>query len=166
MYCNGCGAEVPTGSGFCGHCGRPVHLVPSRPSPNRVANHVSLLGALWIVYSSFILIAGIFLLFVGKVMVAFLMTQPPPGAPPLFFLKPLLTLIGVLIIGFGSLGLAAGIGLMRREGWARMVALVAGCIALIKVPLGTGLGIYTLWVLVSQNSEQEYMAIAAQAGRA
>jgi hypothetical protein len=130
-----------------------------------VANHISLLGALWIVYSSFILIAGFMVLFVGKVMIAFILSQQPTGGPPLFFLKPLLTMIGFAILILGALGMAAGVGLLRREPWARLLALVVGCIALIKVPLGTALGIYTLWVLVSSTGEREYTALATEAGR-
>jgi hypothetical protein len=164
MYCNGCGADVAEGNGFCGRCGRPVHLVPNRPPVNRVANHISLLGALWIVYSLFTLLAGVFLLFLGKVLIAFLLTQHP-DAPPIFFLRPLLSVLGLLVIGYGALSLAAGWGLLRRESWARLLAMIVGCIALIKVPFGTALGIYTLWVLISHNGEQEYAALSAQAGR-
>lgn len=165
MYCNGCGADVAEGNGFCGRCGRPVHLVPNRPAVNRVANHISLLGALWIVYSLFLLLAGAFLLILGRVFIAFLMTQHPPDAPPIFLLKPLLSMIGLLIVGYGAVGLAAGWGLLRRESWARLLAMIVGCIALIKVPFGTALGIYTLWVLISQNGEQQYATLSAQAGR-
>ena len=165
MYCNGCGAVVAEGNGFCGRCGRPVHLVPDRPPVNRVANHISLLGALWIVYSLFLLLAGVFLLFLGKVFIAFLLTQHQPDAPPIFLLKPLLSMIGLLVIGYGAVSLAAGWGLIRREGWARLLAMIVGCIALIKVPFGTALGIYTLWVLISHNGEQEYAALSAQVGR-
>jgi hypothetical protein len=167
MYCNGCGMEVAEGSGFCGKCGRPVHLVPYRAPVNRVANHISLLGALWIVYSSIALIAGVFVFFIGKVIIAFVLTQhpAPPDGPPLFFLRPLLTIVGLLIIAYGALGFAAGWGLLRRESWGRLLALIAGCIALIKVPFGTALGIYTLWVLMPQNGEAEYRALSEQAGR-
>jgi hypothetical protein len=37
-----------------------------------------------------------------------------------------------------------------------VVAIVFGCIALIHFPFGTALGIYTLWVLLPAESEQEY----------
>jgi len=130
-----------------------------------VANHLSLLGALWIVYSLFLLLAGVFLLFLGKVFIAFLLTQHPADAPPIFLLRPLLSVVGILVLGYGALGLAAGWGLLRRERWARLLAMIVGCIALIKVPFGTALGIYTLWVLISHNGEQEYAALSAQAGR-
>jgi hypothetical protein len=38
-----------------------------------------------------------------------------------------------------------------------------GFIALLNVPIGTGLGIYTLWVLLPSQSEDEYRALAQAA---
>jgi len=166
MYCNGCGTEVSEGLGFCGKCGRPVHLVPYVRPANRVANHITLLGTLWIVYSIFTLVGGMVVLFVGKVIITFVLTQHPTDAPPLFLLRPLLSLVGLLVIAKGVFGLAAGWGLLRRESWARILAMVMGCISLLNVPFGTALGIYTLWVLISHNGEQEYRMLTEQAVRA
>jgi hypothetical protein len=53
---------------------------------------------------------------------------------------------------------------MQREPWARVLALVLGFIALFNIPFGTAIGVYTLWVLLPAQSQQEYEALAA--GRA
>jgi hypothetical protein len=53
--------------------------------------------------------------------------------------------------------------LLQKQQWARMIALVAGFIALLNIPLGTALGIYTIWVLMSSNAEEEYSKLAAVA---
>ena len=42
-----------------------------------------------------------------------------------------------------------------------MLALVLGFLALIDVPLGTALGVYTLWVLLPERSEEEFRRRAA-----
>jgi glucose uptake protein GlcU len=60
----------------------------------------------------------------------------------------------------GLLGILAGWGLMDRQPWARTLAIVLGCIALMKISIGTALGIYTLWVLLPAESEQEYRRTA------
>jgi hypothetical protein len=39
-----------------------------------------------------------------------------------------------------------------------------GCISLLNIPFGAALGIYTLWVLISQTGEQEYRMLSEQAG--
>jgi hypothetical protein len=44
-----------------------------------------------------------------------------------------------------------------------MLTLILGCINLIKLPFGTALGIYTLWVLLPAQSEEEYAQIARAA---
>jgi len=44
--------------------------------------------------------------------------------------------------------------------WARMLAIVFGCFSLLDIPLGTALGIYTLWVLLPARSEEEYRQMA------
>ena len=74
----------------------------------------------------------------------------PNGPPPevTVWLRPLMTLVGWLIAGESRTGFFAGWGLLQREAWARTVALVVGFVALLNVPLGTALGIYTLWVLL------------------
>jgi hypothetical protein len=53
-------------------------------------------------------------------------------------------------------GFFTGWGLLNREPWARIMALVLGFLALIHPPLGTALGVYTLWVLLPAESEAEY----------
>ena len=60
------------------------------------------------------------------------------------------------LVTSGAVGFVAGWGLLNREPWGRVLALVLGFIALIHVPLGTALGIYTLWVLLPANAEDEY----------
>jgi len=72
-----------------------------------------------------------------------------------------ITLITIVVYLRGALGALVGIGLLRRERWARPLALVVGVLMLIKIPFGTALGIYTLWVLVPAQSAMEYDAIAA-----
>jgi hypothetical protein len=38
-----------------------------------------------------------------------------------------------------------------------------GFVALLNVPIGTALGIYTLWVLLPRESDDEYQALAEAA---
>jgi len=62
----------------------------------------------------------------------------------------------LVFIATGVLGLAAGWGLLQRESWARMLAIVLGVLNLLDPPFGTSVGIYTLWVLLPGDSEREY----------
>lgn len=66
--------------------------------------------------------------------------------PP--FMRALFPVVGLTFLVAAVLGFVAGWGLLERAPWARTLAIVLGIIALVDVPLGTALGIYTLWVLL------------------
>ena len=81
----------------------------------------------------------------------------------MIWLQPLIKFAGVLILVKAAAGFIAGWGLLQREEWARTVALVVGFLALLNVPIGTALGIYTLWVLLPRQSDDEYKSLAQAA---
>ncbi len=71
---------------------------------------------------------------------------------------------GAAIVGVtGLLWLLAAWGLLQRQPWGRTMAIVAAIIALFSLPFGTALGIYTLWLLIPSNSEEEYRRLARAA---
>lgn len=161
MYCNACGANIAEGQQFCGKCGRMVQGSVQVLAPTRIASNITLLGALWIAYSVLTLVGGLVLIILSRTLFAMINAQnEAAGAPG--FLRPLLAAIGMLVIVKGAFSFVAGWGLLRREPWARILALVIGCLSLLNIPFGTALGIYTLWVLLSQNGEAEYRALAQQ----
>jgi hypothetical protein len=72
------------------------------------------------------------------------------------------TVLGTVGTGVAALltllalpGIAAGIGLVMRRGWGRILAIVVGILNLINFPIGTLIGLYTLWVLF-QNTAADY----------
>ncbi len=73
--------------------------------------------------------------------------------------------LGIVLGIFGVLHLLLAWGLFERERWARMLGLALGFLALVRFPLGTALGIYTLWVLLPQESGAEYDRLARGEGR-
>jgi hypothetical protein len=46
---------------------------------------------------------------------------------------------------------AVGVGLRRRRGWAPASGVVLAVVSLPAVPFGTALGLYALWVLLSEE---------------
>ncbi len=71
---------------------------------------------------------------------------------------------GIILAFFGVLHLVLAWGLFEREPWARFLGLVLGFLALVRFPLGTALGIYTLWVLLPEESGKEYERLAQGGG--
>jgi hypothetical protein len=53
-------------------------------------------------------------------------------------------------------GIIAGFGLLAYRPWARILALVLGILNLPGFPLGTILGVYTLYVLLDDETTQRF----------
>jgi hypothetical protein len=163
MFCDHCGAQLQARESSCGRCGKTViGLVELRRS--RVREHVRLVGILWMAYSALHVVAGAVVIVVAHTIfgrVIHMQHGPPPEVT--VWLRPLLSFIGWLILAKAAAGFLAGWGLLQRADWARTVALVVGFVALLNVPIGTALGIYTLWVLLPSQSDDEYKALAQAA---
>ncbi len=159
MFCDSCGATLQPGQGYCVRCGKQV-IGPVVAGSGRVARHAHMLGVLWIAYSAFSLLCGMGLIVVSHFL-RFRFGGIPGRAP--FFMLPLLSFIALLLFAKGLCGIAAGVGLLQRQTWARMLAIILGVISLFNMPFGTALGIYTLWVLISPNADLEYHALAQSA---
>ena len=76
--------------------------------------------------------------------------------PNAFLVAPVVGLVGsilvMLIFTLSVPGIIAGIGLLKCRPWARILTIVLSVLNLIIIPFGTLLGIYGLWVLLSQNT--------------
>jgi hypothetical protein len=163
MFCDQCGAQLQSGEPRCGRCGKTVlGLIELRRS--RVREHVRLVGILWMAYSVLHVVAGAAAIFIAQTLFGHFI-HLHNGSPHEFtiWLQPLFKFVGVLILVKAAVGFIAGWGLLQREDWARTVALVVGFVALLNVPIGTALGIYTLWVLLPQQSDDEYRSLAQAA---
>lgn len=51
--------------------------------------------------------------------------------------------------------IVTGLALLKGILWARMSAMALGFVNLFIIPLGTALGIYTLWILINDTSLSE-----------
>ena len=60
--------------------------------------------------------------------------------------------VGVFFIVLSVPGIIGGIGLFKRKEWARILVLIISAIDLLNIPFGTALGIYSIWVLVQQDT--------------
>lgn len=161
MFCDSCGAEVQAGHAFCRKCGKS--LVGYVQPANRIEQNLHLLGILWIVYSILHALGGFALLILANTLfnpMRHFEIGPPPGLPGfqhfLSFVQPFLATIAMLLLVKAIAGIAAGYGLLQRAPWARITAVVLAFLAMLNVPLGTALGIYTVWVLLSPEAEIQY----------
>jgi hypothetical protein len=48
--------------------------------------------------------------------------------------------------------LIGGIFLLRYRPWARYLVMIVGALGLLSIPIGTVVGVYTLWVLMQEET--------------
>jgi hypothetical protein len=69
--------------------------------------------------------------------------------------------VAVVIASFMALtsipGVIAGFGLLRFKNWARILGIILGILNLPGFPVGTALGIYTLYILLDDESSQLFL---------
>ena len=162
MMCTACGCRQVAGAQFCRQCGVRMQQTAWMPGPyaampyTRVEQNMQPLGIAWMFYGGFYMLSA---LVGGLVLHAFLNNHVfGDQAPPFVYALAgtLLPAMAVIVIAMGSLAIFAGYGLTKARPWARTLTIVLAILALVKVPLGTALGIYSLWVLAPRASCAEW----------
>jgi hypothetical protein len=131
--------------------------------------HVTVLGVLYIVLGVMGMLGAfvILLIFGGAAGIVGSVAEQEPGAE---IAVPILAVVGLgltIIISILSIpGIIAGIGLIKIRPWARILALVLSVLNLLHVPLGTIVGIYGLWVLLSSETEAVFKSAETPQPRA
>jgi|SRR5579863_3130712 len=121
-----------------------------------MAEHVKILGILHVAYGILGVLAGILgLVFFGG-LAGLVSVADHSGDARIAI--PILGAIGgfvfILLLGLSLPGIIAGFGLIERRPWARILTIVLSVLELMSMPVGTVLGIYGLWVLLSPGSEE------------
>jgi hypothetical protein len=119
---------------------------------NDMQQHVTIVGWLYIIGNTFFIVIGGFV-FVLMTSIGFFVHDPEA--------LPILSIVGTWIALFLTMlalpGLIAGIGLLKRQMWGRVLAIIVAFFALLNFPIGTAIGIYALFVLL-QNAAGDYFA--------
>jgi len=113
--------------------------------------HVRILGWLFLVYHAIGVVAGFGIFFLlagigivsGEVQAAGILTV-------------IGLVISIMLIALSAPGIVAGVGLLARKRWARIVAIVLGVLHLFEFPFGTAVGAYTLWVLMNADVQADF----------
>ena len=61
-------------------------------------------------------------------------------------------------------GIIAGVGLLKFRPWARIVTIVLSALNLMNIPFGTILGVYGLWVMLSDDGSRSVRQRLGAAG--
>ena len=111
--------------------------------------HVTVLGILYIAFSALGLLLAIIIF--TAVVGGGIISGDSEAIAITSIVGPAVALFFVLL---STPGLIGGIYLLKHRPWARILVLVLGFINLIEIPIGTALGIYTIWVLFKDETVQ------------
>ncbi len=162
MFCSSCGTTISGGQTVCPQCGQPA-VPPVMPVPGfefeleRYRGQIRALAICWFVYAGLVLITGFIGISFAKVFFSggfaplLNNSQIPPG-----LISAALNVGWTFLLIRAALAAIAGWGLMERTQWGRIVAIVAAILCLIKIPLGTAIGIWTLIALLGCRKTMLY----------
>ncbi len=69
------------------------------------------------------------------------------------FILQLIAQVVIIFVIITSLpGIVGGIGVLQRRTWGRIVVIIVSFLNLLSIPFGTALGIYSLWVLLKEET--------------
>jgi hypothetical protein len=110
--------------------------------------HVTLVAALQIGFSTIGIIGAAVIYLVLSFAVN--VVQDVEVAGPI--LKFMSGMLPAMILLVSLLGLLGGIGLLSFQKWARILVMVITAVGCLAFPVGTIVGVYSLWVLMQDDT--------------
>jgi len=126
--------------------------------------HVKILGVLYIVLGTMGVLAALIclMIFGGVAGILGIVAQEEPDA------RIAVPIVGAFAVGLFLFllvlsvpGIIAGVGLLNLRPWARIVTVILSALNLMNIPIGTLVGAYGLWVMLSQETEKLFTPPAA-----
>ncbi len=116
-------------------------------------SHKRILGIIFIVSGILLVMAMMILAMVFSLFIPWIADAAGEDQQWVFsWLIPFIRFIAILVCVVIALpSLIAGWGLLNNKSWAMLLALIVGCLRLFSFPIGTAIGIYTIWVYVEDN---------------
>ena len=116
--------------------------------------HVKVLAWLYIIFGALGTLTGLGLMAV----LSFIGIAGAASDPDAWLALPILGItgaaLGVFILILSLPGIIAGVGLLKYRPWARILTIVLSALNLMNIPFGTILGIYGLWVMLSDDGSR------------
>jgi hypothetical protein len=122
-----------------------------------VEQHIKILGILNIVWGGLGVLCGLFLLAIAG-GISSILGRMADFRPETLVALPIVGLIAgavsIFLLIVSAPSVIVGIGLIYFKPWARILAVIISVLHLLNLPFGTALGIYGLWVLLSNESQR------------
>ena len=120
-------------------------------------SHKKILAVLYIVSGSFqMVILGLISIFLSSL---FPIVAKEVDANMVWVMDLMGTLLpgifwGIILL-FSVPSIIGGIATLQGKSWALTLLLVMGCFKLFSFPIGTALGVYTIWVYAESNKKEK-----------
>jgi hypothetical protein len=117
--------------------------------------HKRVLGILYIVSGAMHILIMLFLSALFSILLPFIFENAKLDEQwILLYIVPFIRVIGVItVLLFALPSIIGGMGLLNKKKWALTVVLVLGCFKLFSFPIGTALGVYTIWVYSEDHKQ-------------
>lgn len=126
--------------------------------------NVDVVGVLFIVWGLLTTLVGVSTLALGLGAVALIASASHGGSQMAAGVAAaLFTALAIIAMTWGAAHVAIGVPLRRHVAWARLGALTLGSVDLLLLPFGTALGLYTLWVLLSEGAKSLFQPSPGEA---
>jgi Ni,Fe-hydrogenase I cytochrome b subunit len=109
--------------------------------------HINVVAALQIGLSIFCLVI-VFLIFTVLKLVGGFINEPEGS----MVLNIVANVVAVFFIIISLPGIFAGLGLYKRQEWARILTLILSVFEIFNFPFGTAIGIYSIWALIQPET--------------
>ena len=96
---------------------------------------------------------AVFMFIVGGGLIGGLISEEEIVIPITFFLG---TAIALWLVLVSVPGIVGGMGLLKYRSWARYLVLVLSILGLLNVPVGTAIGVYSIWVLAQDETAKMF----------
>ena len=118
-------------------------------------SHVDFLGVLFIAWGLLTVVIGVSTLALGVGAVALIVSGSRSGGGQVAagLTAAVFATLAFLAILWGTVHVIVGVPLRRLTPWSRLIALLLGSVDLLLLPYGTVLGVYALWVLLSESGK-------------
>ena len=113
--------------------------------------HINIVAALQIGFSILGLIIG-GLIFTILFFVGDFVDEPEAQT----VLTIIANIVMVVIVILSVPGIIAGIGLLKRKEWARILTLILSVLDLVNFPVGTAVGAYSIWAMVQPEVVEQF----------
>ncbi len=117
------------------------------PAENKMEKHLTVVAALQVGFGLLGIIAAII---VYTVLHNVMQIADEPETSRVLSIIARWVSLFLLIVSVP--GLIGGIGLFMNKSWARILVLIISVLSLLNIPIGTAVAIYSIWVLVQDDT--------------